>query len=123
MDSWATAKCLEQLSLGHSFFQEMELEIWVGTRLTELCSMTLTHFQDFKKTRQWGWTGRANLKALPELESRECNCCYIPGDAPHLWKEWEDRVCVLRHTSNMDHFHVQSLHPLLKGQFDEWEKG
>lgn len=71
MDSWATAKCLEQLGLGHSFFQEMGPEIWLGTKLTELCAWR-EHI--FRTSRKRGWTGRANVKALPELESRECNC-------------------------------------------------
>lgn len=27
------------------------------------------------------------------------------------------------HTANMDHFHMQAMDPLLKGQADEWERG
>lgn len=33
------SKCLEQLDIGHVFFQEMRLEMWVGTRLALLCWM------------------------------------------------------------------------------------
>lgn len=38
IDSWA-AKCLEQLDIGHIVFQEVRLEMRVGTRLMVLCRM------------------------------------------------------------------------------------
>lgn len=36
----------------------------------------------------------------------------------------EKRVSICcSHTANVGYFHTQSLDPLLKGQFDEWEGG